>query len=79
MRVNFKEIFRTGEKSGKCRWCGKRAKVRQKFSQTVNPFNKDEDGIPKTYDKIWAELSADIAMWNNKPVVHRKCEAWNPN
>ena len=60
--INFEEIKVKGVR----RWTDKNGKKRQKtkiFSQTVNPFNKNSAGLPKTRQEIMAEISAERDAW----------------
>jgi hypothetical protein len=46
---------------------GKRRQRTRRFSQTLNPFNQDADGSPKTRDQIMAELVAERKAWLEDP------------
>lgn len=44
-------------------------KPRQKtmtFEQTINPFNKDKDGFPKTREQIMHELKRERDRWESE-------------
>jgi hypothetical protein len=42
------------------------------FEQTINPWNKNKDGNPKTYSEIIVELDEKANNW--KPdFTHEKC------
>lgn len=74
MRVNFQEVAIHAEKSVKCaKGCGRRLKRRQKFSQTINPFNKRADGQVKTPHDIRLELNARAEEWKASPEVCCHC------
>lgn len=73
--MNFKEIATRATKSGKCPVCGKKATVTEKFWQTVNPFNLDNQGIPKSASQIARENEKNAEIWKSEPAVHRKCDA----
>jgi hypothetical protein len=70
----FTEVARHAEKSGKCAVCGRPCKRAEKFWQTLNPFNKNADGQPKSRDEIWAELDEKVKVWRSQPVTHAKCK-----
>ncbi|HDV9097244.1 TPA: hypothetical protein QIZ65_004082 [Enterobacter kobei] len=72
--TRFDEISTFAEKSGKCDVCGKACKRREKFYQTLNPFNKNADGSVKTYQEIRKEIELKAIEWKLKPVRHAKCE-----
>lgn len=42
---------------------GKRRQKTRKFSQTLNPFNKNQDGSLKTREQIITELKAERDAW----------------
>ena len=71
-RYVFQEVSITAEKTGKCR-CGKQRKRRQKILQTLNPFNLDACGMPKTREQIMRELQAEAEAWRAEPIVCSKC------
>jgi len=73
--VTFDEVSQIGRKSGKCAVCGKQTNRQQKFFQTLNPYNKNKDGNPKSRTEIYAELREQIAEWKKEPIVHAKCES----
>ena len=58
-------IFQQVKLKGVRRWTenGKRRQETQEFMQTINPFNKGEDGLPKTREQILTELQAERSEW----------------
>jgi hypothetical protein len=73
MKVNFEEVSLATSKTSKCPVCGKRATLKKKFWQTINPFNKDENGNQKTREQIWDENRKLSEIWKKEPAVHQKC------
>lgn len=65
MRINFQKV----EVKGVRRWKenGKPRQETRTFMQTINPFNKNEDGSLKTYDQILAEVKAERDAWLAQP------------
>jgi hypothetical protein len=62
MKHVFQEVAITATK----RWVdasGKRRQQTKKFFQTINPYNKGKDGMPKTREQILTEIAADRAAW----------------
>lgn len=59
-------------KKFRCAVCGRLGTRSTTFRQTINPFNKNAMGQPKTYDEIWAELQDQAAAW--QPDTHAGCE-----
>lgn len=61
-------------KSGKCAKCGKRTKRQCTFEATINPFNKNADGVPKSYGEVLQDVKAQGAEWSRKPILCAGCE-----
>ncbi|MDR0388440.1 MAG: hypothetical protein LBH73_00020 [Spirochaetaceae bacterium] len=62
MRASFEEISIKAIK----RWVDDNGHKRQKtktFSQTVNPFNRDKNGAPKSRRQIYEELFRKRDAW----------------
>ena len=74
MKVNFQVVELKFSKSGICPACGKSAIRTKKFFQTLNPFNKNDDGSVKTRDQIMVELSAQASKYRSETIYHAKCE-----
>ena len=49
---------------------GKQRQETRKFFQTINPFNTNADGVPKSRDEIMAEIRAEADAWAAAPVVN---------
>lgn len=62
----FQEVKRTRTDKYKCP-CGKRFQRTVSATQTINPFNRNADGIPKTYPEIWKELGPKVAAMKSDP------------
>lgn len=79
MRVSytFDEVSLIGIRNSLCPVCGKSASRRQKFFQTLNPYNRNADGNPKTRQEIYKELQQQIQVWEREPATHKKCETQN--
>lgn len=55
------EVFR--KVSGNCPVCGKRTQRQQRFTHTVNPFNRNEDGTVRTRDEVLAAVNVEAEAW----------------
>ena len=66
--TNFREIDFKAKKSGKCTVCGKRRTRQKKFRQTLNPFNKNEDGTVKSVLDIQVECFHQAELWKKEPI-----------
>jgi transcriptional regulator NrdR family protein len=74
-RYTFEEITRKVTRRVPCRVCGVKLTRSETLSQTVNPFNKDDDGNPKTEQQIVAELKTQAETWHPWNDIHEKCIA----
>jgi hypothetical protein len=60
--IRFREVSLRGVR----RWKADDGKWHQKtkrFMQTINPFNKNKLGLPKSYEEIMSELIAERDAW----------------
>lgn len=77
----YQEIARRRDVSVACTKCGKKLRRTIKAYQTLNPFNRNEDGSSKTAEQIWAELPAKLDHTEAKlreTAVCRSCENQEP-
>ncbi|WP_055566008.1 hypothetical protein [Streptomyces atriruber] len=70
----FEKVELYGEKRVKCTVCGKAMKRRTTVYQTLNPFNKTDDGKVKSRSQILAELRVKLDAWRGQAETHAKCE-----
>jgi hypothetical protein len=75
IQYTFERVPLTVSKVGKCLICGEKAKRATTFYQTINPYNKTEDGRVKTYKDIYPELREQADKWRKLPVTHARCES----
>jgi hypothetical protein len=61
MRIRLQEIKLTAKRV----WTenGKRRQETKAFMQTINPFNKNDDGTVKTGEEILKELHVERKAW----------------
>jgi hypothetical protein len=74
-RYVFEEVTATGRKSGECVVCGKRAVRMQDFTNTINPWNRNDDGTTRTRAEIQKIVSWQARAWEHEPLMHAKCES----
>lgn len=60
------------ERKGKCPACGKRVLRSRTFEQTVNPFNRNANGVPKTWEEVFADVRAQADAWQPN-FAHEGC------
>lgn len=75
--TRYQELKLQASKNLPCPRCGKKVRRQTTFMQTLNPFNKNTDGQPKTSREIYGELSEQAAKWKAKPVMCTPCGAQN--
>ncbi|WP_372344637.1 hypothetical protein [Streptomyces sp. KL116D] len=71
----FRKVPHQAAKSVPCTICGKKVRRQRTFFQTLNPFNKNDQGLPKTELEIVRELDAQATRWHAEPETHPKCES----
>lgn len=59
--IRFEEVKVKGTRVWKEN--GKRRQETRVFMQTINPFNKNENGCLKTYNEILKEIRAERDAW----------------
>lgn len=70
----FEEITLPVTKTVPCRaGCGKKVRRSTTLSQTVNPWNRDADGNPKSEQQIRAELRKQAETWHPRNDIHPGC------
>lgn len=73
IHTRFSEVKVMARKSEKCCVCGKRMTRQKKFYQTINPFNKNSDGVIKNRHMIYEEIMAEREEWLKTPLKHGDC------
>lgn len=74
MITTFEEVYTYAFKRGKCSVCGGSAERSKKFTNTVNPWNRNEDGTTRTYAEVQDNVNRLAREWEEQPVVHARCE-----
>lgn len=69
----FEKVALTGHKTTQCMKCGKKLRRQRTFWQTLNPFNRRPDGLPKSRADILKELQSEIEAWKQEPEVCQAC------
>lgn len=73
-RHAFPEVKLSVKATAPCGKCGRQCSRTKKFWQTLNPFNKNDDGSVKTRDEIMSELGQQAAQYRTQTIYHAKCE-----
>lgn len=74
-RYTYEEVSSRGFKSGPCAGCGKPAERSKTFTNTVNPFNRNEDGSVRTRREVFDHVNELRREWESSPVMHARCES----
>lgn len=61
--LTFQEVTRLAERSGTCVVCGRTTRRSQRFSQTVNPWNRNPDGSVRTVAEVRAAVQQEADEW----------------
>lgn len=69
----FEEVTRPVTKRVPCRVCRKMITRSTILSQTISPFNINDDGSRKTREQIRAELKAQAETWHPHNDIHADC------
>ena len=72
--VTFRELKLYASKSGKC-GCGKQRTRQRKFWATLNPYNRNAAGEPKTSTEIYADLAEQVKAWKLEPITCVACHS----
>lgn len=72
--TTFQIVRAFGARAGKCVGCGKHIRRQRTFERTINPWNRNSDGLPKSYSEVLADVDADRAAWMAKELRCTACE-----
>lgn len=76
MRIYFEKVSLYGSKAGKC-GCGKRRQRKVTITNTINPFNKNSEGAPKSREEVLADVKKELDAWYAEPIYCDNCEPKN--
>jgi len=71
--VVFPQVRLRFWKKGKCK-CGKMRRRTTTIIHTVNPFNKNADGVPKNVCEVRADVISKGRKWESDPITCANCE-----
>jgi hypothetical protein len=71
--MRFEKVSITGEKTGKC-LCGIRRTRKRVFTQTLNPWNKNEKGEISSRNDILNSLQKEREKWLKEEIYCKKCD-----
>ena len=71
--VYFDEISTFRFRREPCSRCGNARQRTEKFHQTINPYNRNVQGVPKSRAEIYDEITKEADAWYAAPFVCRGC------
>jgi hypothetical protein len=74
----FEPVSRSGVKTIACSGCGRKIRRQRTFEETLNPWNVNAAGEPKTRAEIYQSLAIKIEAWQSEPEHHAKCVGAQP-
>ena len=72
-RYTFEVVKHHATKRVDCDHCGKRLVRSQTFEATINPWNVNDDGTPRSREQIRARLREKADLWTVEPVTCTPC------
>lgn len=74
-RYVFEQVSAPAERKVRCPSCNRKRTIRRTFIQTVNPFNKNDDGTIKTWAEVREAVKAEAAAWEpvSRELYHGAC------
>lgn len=74
MRVTFDKIEARGVVKFTCAKCKKKRTRTRTFWMTANPFNRDSKGVPKSRDRVRADVNAEARAWEKTVTMCARCD-----
>lgn len=71
----YDEVSYHARKVGLSAKCDKPATRQRKFTNTINPFNRNPDGSVRTRSEVWENVKRLGHEWEAEPVRHARCES----
>lgn len=75
MKVTFDDITQFKTIRYKCRSCNKPRTKNFRVSHTINPWNKNEDGEPKSHSEVAEDVSYELSEKIKQFLVSPHCSA----
>lgn len=76
--TRFQEVTRSQPVEVKCSACGQRRTRIVKVTHTINPYNRNELGQPRSHDEVracvLAELARQVASTADSTIICRPCQ-----
>ena len=69
----YDKIKHTERRNGTCPVCGKRVQRSTTFMETVNPYNRNEDGTVKSAQEVRESVRAKGKAWE-PDFTHENCK-----
>lgn len=73
--ITYDSVVARASRRGKCSVCGKATTRSTTFTKTVNPWNKNSDGVPKSHAEVREDVRRLAAEWAPADFDHEKCRS----
>jgi hypothetical protein len=77
MRITetYDRVRATARRRVVCDVCGQKRYIQRTFTATVNPFNRNVDGTPRSAGQVQSVVNAQARDWepDENERVHEKC------
>lgn len=73
--TTYDRLSSQAERKVMCPGCGRKRTIRRTFHQTVNPWNRNDDGTTKTHLEVVEAVTAEAAAWKpaGRELYHAAC------
>ena len=61
--THYTAVSHTARRRVTCAICGKKFNRQQTFTNTISPFNKNADGVPKDFHEVHADVLLLAHKW----------------
>lgn len=70
--IHYDRVTTKRQHRGVCSECGKTTTRSRTFEQTVNPFNRNDDGSVRTRREVWLAVNVKADEWV-PDFTHERC------
>lgn len=73
-RYVFQTVKRKHTTRGMCVSCGRKCQRTDTAENTINPFNRNAAGMPKTRDEVALDVAAELEQLRLRPLFCAECK-----
>lgn len=71
--ITFASVKRSAVLKGACTECGRKRTRTATVENTINPFNRNSDGLPKSRAEVTVDVERQLAEIKAQPFVCASC------